>query len=57
MDIHKIDPDYDCGNTNNRISNLPPEKLKWFQEYSAQCDAYNAKQDKKATDIQSKGTK
>jgi hypothetical protein len=47
MDTSKIDPDYDCGDTDNKFSNLPPEEQKQWNEYSKQCEAWAAEQDKK----------
>jgi hypothetical protein len=47
MDIDKIDPDYDCGDTDNKFSNLSPEMQKWWKDYSEKCDTWVEEQDKK----------
>jgi hypothetical protein len=33
MDTSKIDPDYDCGDTDNKFDNLPEKERKEWKEY------------------------
>jgi hypothetical protein len=47
MDLKKGEWEYDCGDTDNKFSNLSPEMQKWWKDYSAKCDAWEKEQDKK----------
>jgi hypothetical protein len=43
MDTSKIDPDYDCGDTDNKFENLPKNEQEWWKKRCAEADALEAK--------------
>jgi hypothetical protein len=44
MDILKVDPDYDCADTDNRFENLPKDEQAFFN------DLYDKAQEKKTSE-------
>jgi hypothetical protein len=49
MDTSKIDPDYDCGDTDNKFENLPEQEQKKWKEYSEKVWAMAETQKKKSS--------